>query len=46
MSKLNKNYTDEFKEESIKLALSSSSVSDLTSELGIPKATLHRVQPG
>ena len=41
MSKNNKNYTNEFKEESIKLALSSTSICEAARSLGIPKGTLH-----
>lgn len=41
MPRNNKNYTKEFKEESIKLALSSVSVCEAAKSLGIPKATLH-----
>ena len=41
MTKRNKTYTLEFKEEAIKLALSSSSISKAAEDLGIPKGTLH-----
>lgn len=41
MPKQTKRYTDEFKEEAIKLALSSVSVSYAAKSLGIPDATLH-----
>lgn len=41
MAKQIRRYTDEFKEESIKLALSSSSVCQAAKDLGIPKPTLH-----
>jgi transposase len=37
----NKFYTKEFKEEAIKLALSSPSVSGTAKDLGIPEGTLH-----
>lgn len=41
MSRKNKSYTKEFKEEAIKLALDSPSVCSAAKELGIPEATLH-----
>ncbi len=41
MSKANKSYTDEFKQEAINLALSSPSVTAVAKSLGIPEGTLH-----
>lgn len=41
MSNKNRSYTDEFKQEAIKLALSSESVASAASALGIPDGTLH-----
>lgn len=41
MSKNNRTYTKEFKEETIQLALSSRSLSATARELGLPKATLY-----
>jgi transposase len=41
MSKSNKSYTSEFKENAIKLALNSVSVSHAAKELGVPEATMH-----
>jgi transposase len=41
MSKKIRTYTQEFKEESVKLALKSVSVSRTAKELGVPVATLH-----
>ena len=41
MSKKMRHYTEEFKQESVKLAISSPSVSGVAKELGIPDATLH-----
>jgi transposase-like protein len=41
MPKKTKRHTDEFKEEAIKFALSSVSVSHAAKSLGIPDATLH-----
>jgi len=41
MSRVNKSYTNEFKEGAIKLALSSVSVTKAAKDLGIPEATLH-----
>lgn len=37
----NRSYTAEFKEEAVRLALRSPSISDVADNLGIPKATLH-----
>ena len=41
MTKRFRSYSNEFKEEAVKLALSSPSVSSVAKELGIPDATLH-----
>lgn len=41
MSKNNRTYTKEFKEETIQLALNSPSLSATARELGLPKATLY-----
>ena len=41
MSRSIKSYTNEFKDESVKLALSSGSVSATARDLGIPLATMH-----
>lgn len=41
MTKQNKNYNKDFKQEAINLALSSKSISGTAKELGIPEATLH-----
>lgn len=41
MSRQARNYTKEFKQEAINLALNSSSVSQAAKDLGIPEATLH-----
>jgi transposase len=41
MTRKTKKYTKEFKEESVKLALSSPSVTGVAKELNIPEATLH-----
>ena len=41
MAKSNRHYSKEFKEEAVKLALSSVSVTSAAKELGIPDATLH-----
>lgn len=41
MARQNRKYTKEFKQESVNLALKSSSISRTASELGIPVATLH-----
>ena len=41
MTKQNRSYTGEFKEEAIKLALSSSSICQAAKDLGMPEATLH-----
>lgn len=41
MAKNMRQYSSEFKQEAIKLALSSPSVSGVAKELGIPDATLH-----
>lgn len=41
MSRKNKSYTKEFKDEAVKLALSSPSISGAANELGIPEGTLH-----
>lgn len=41
MSRQTRSYTDEFKEEAIKLALSSGLVSETAKSLGLPVATLH-----
>lgn len=41
MSNQNRNYTQEFKKEAIKLALNSPSVTSAANALGIPEATLH-----
>ena len=41
MNKQQRNYTKEFKEEAIKLALDSSSISLTAKELGIAVSTLH-----
>lgn len=41
MSKKIRTYTQEFKEESVKLALKSVSISRAAKELGVPIATLH-----
>lgn len=41
MAKNNRHYSKEFKEEAVKLALSSVSVIAAAKELGIPDATLH-----
>lgn len=40
MTRKTKTYTKEFKEETVKLALSSESISAVAKELGIPQATL------
>lgn len=36
-----RSYSDEFKKEAIKLALSSVSITSAAQDLGVPKATLH-----
>ena len=41
MSKKNKIYTAEFKENAIKLALNSVSICQAAKDLGIPEATMH-----
>lgn len=41
MTRRTRNYPNEFKQEAVKLALSSHTVSGVAEELGIPKATLH-----
>lgn len=41
MSRSNKNYTNEFKESAIKLALNSVSISSAAKDLGVPEATMH-----
>jgi transposase len=41
MAKKLHTYTAEFKQEAVKLALSSSSISNTAKELGIPTPTLH-----
>ena len=41
MTRRFRNYTKEFKQEAIKLALNSVSVSGAAKDLGIPEATLH-----
>ena len=41
MSRKNREYTNEFKEEAISLALRSPSISGTAKDLGIPEATLH-----
>ncbi len=41
MTKQNRSYTKEFKEEAVKLALSSVSVSSAAKELGVPAATMY-----
>ena len=41
MKKQTRRYGTEFKQEAIKLAISSPSVSGVAKELGIPEATLH-----
>lgn len=41
MSKRNRRYTAEFKQEAVKLALNSPSISGAAKELGIPEPTLH-----
>lgn len=41
MTKQNRSYTKEFKEEAIKLALSSVSISSAAKELGVPAATMY-----
>ena len=37
----NRDYTDEFKNEAVKLAINSPSVTSIANDLGIPGATLH-----
>ncbi len=41
MTNINKSYAKEFKQEAIKLALSSESITATARGLGIPEATLH-----
>lgn len=41
MSKRTRRYTAEFKQEAVKLALNSSSISSAAKDLGIPEPTLH-----
>lgn len=41
MSRITKKYSQEFRSEAIKLALSSESVSRAAQDLGIPSGTLH-----
>ena len=41
MARKNREYADDFKNESISLAIRSSSISGTAKELGIPEATLH-----
>lgn len=41
MTRKNREYTTEFKEEAISLALRSPSISGTAKDLGIPEATLH-----
>ena len=41
MGKQQRNYTEEFKTEAMKLALSSGSISGAARDLGMPKATLY-----
>lgn len=41
MSKRSKSYTKEFRQEAVKLALSSSSISGTARDLGIPEGTLY-----
>lgn len=41
MKRKTKNYTNEFKQEAIKLALSSGLVTQTAKDLGVPTATLH-----
>ena len=41
MSKKNRCYTEELKQEAIKLALNSASITRTAKDLGIPDATLH-----
>lgn len=41
MAKKNKIYTNEFKENAIKLALNSVSISQAAKDLGVPEATMH-----
>jgi transposase len=41
MSKSVRKYSEEFREESVKLALKSTSISQAARELGVPLATLH-----
>jgi transposase len=41
MTRRTRNYPNEFKQEAVKLALSSQTVSSVAEELGIPTATLH-----
>lgn len=41
MSRKIRNYTEEFKQEAVNLALKSPSISKTASELGIPVPTLH-----
>lgn len=41
MTKRSRVYTEEFKREAVKLALSSASVREVAKELGIPGPTLH-----
>lgn len=41
MTKTMRSYTEEFKEEAVKLALSSPSVCQAAKDLGIPEPTLH-----
>ena len=41
MARKKREYTDDFKQEAVSLALRSSSISNTAKELGIPEATLH-----
>ena len=41
MTKQNRSYTKEFKEEAVKLAFSSISVSSAAKDLGVPAATMY-----
>ena len=41
MSKTKRRYTEEFKQETVKLALQSPSIDKVARDLGIPGATLH-----
>jgi len=41
MAKKNRKYTNEFKQEAVRLALKNPNISDAAKSLGIPMATLH-----